>query len=131
MRVCALYRLYDSRGRLLYVGCSGEPKLRRRAHSYNRIWGADIASMTVKWFDSKGAALTAERHACVFEAPKWNRMYGGPHFATKIARDYRRIVALDAAGCPRSDIARMFNTTTATISNRLRWMRERLAHKTA
>lgn len=69
----AVYRLYDSALRLLYVGASNNPTLRLSQHKSYRKWGREIHSQTCVWFRSLDAALDEETRAIRLERPKHNR----------------------------------------------------------
>lgn len=49
----ALYRWYDVRGRLLYVGISFNPVARATQHAVDQTWWHHVASCTVEWFNSR------------------------------------------------------------------------------
>ena len=55
----ALYRWYDVRGRLLYVGISFNPVARATQHAVDQTWWHHVASCTVEWFNSRLAEGTA------------------------------------------------------------------------
>lgn len=69
----ALYRHFDSAGKLLYVGIALSPTYRLRKHSRTACWFGQIAAITVQWFPSRGEALVAERDAIDSEWPLHNR----------------------------------------------------------
>lgn len=78
-----LYRLFDSDGQLLYVGCSTYPTLRISAHA-GREWWSGVARATFEHYDSHDEALEAERRAIATEDPKHNIM-GKPWSAERRA----------------------------------------------
>ncbi len=71
-----LYRLYDERNRLLYIGVTGDADASRRVKSHRRrqSWGADIAHWTVgdKPFPDRPTAHRAEGDAIKREKPLHN-----------------------------------------------------------
>ena len=69
---CALYRLFDREGRLLYVGIAFVPEWRLERHN-RRPWGDDINSWTVEWFPTRDAARLAEKVAIRDEVPIHNK----------------------------------------------------------
>lgn len=75
-RPCALYRHYDKKGRLLYVGISVHPMRRQWEHEINADWYYSVTNITVQWFRSKRAAQKAEREAIVEEDPQHNSSLG-------------------------------------------------------
>lgn len=71
-----VYRLFDRRGRLIYVGCSKDPQKRMRQHSADHRWWYDrVYSMTTETFPGRAAALVAERLAIETEHPSCNIAY--------------------------------------------------------
>lgn len=71
-RLTTVYRLYDAKGRLLYVGTSVEPQERWEQHSREKLWWSSVARATVDWFSSRTEALAAEREAIRSEYPLHN-----------------------------------------------------------
>lgn len=68
----ALYRHFDARGALLYVGISLSPTYRLQQHGRTAHWSDDIARVTIEWFPSRALALEAERAAISREDPRHN-----------------------------------------------------------
>lgn len=71
----ALYRHFDAVGALLYVGISRSAAARLASHEQSN-WDQDIARVDVEWFESRAAALRAERKAIAQEEPKHNKSPG-------------------------------------------------------
>lgn len=67
----ALYRHWSGEN-LLYVGISVDPVKRLREHDRHSIWMEDVDQITIEWFDTREAALTAERNAIRSEVPIYN-----------------------------------------------------------
>lgn len=67
----ALYRLFDSDGKLLYVGETNNPDRRLEQHRKNKPWN-QVASIAVAWLENREVALMAERAAIEVERPTWN-----------------------------------------------------------
>lgn len=72
---CALYRHFASDGRLLYVGISVTLMSRIAGHRDNSAWFTDIVRIELQWFDTRSAALEAERLAIQTEKPIHNVVY--------------------------------------------------------
>lgn len=72
-RKCDLYRCFDEKGCLLYVGASYHAILRFAQHISSSCWSEDVATITIEKFDSRKAAFDAERAAIQSEGPKYNR----------------------------------------------------------
>lgn len=68
-----VYRIFDIRGRLLYVGCSVNLLARIGWHRANQDWWPDVASVTSVEFDTQVDALAVEREAIRTERPLYNR----------------------------------------------------------
>lgn len=66
-----LYRFYDKRGRLLYIGIALEFLGRWRKHR-KRDWWPQVARMEIEPHPSRIAALAAERAAIIAERPRHN-----------------------------------------------------------
>jgi excinuclease UvrABC nuclease subunit len=67
-----LYRMFDSSGKLLYVGATGKSLQRVAAHS-GKPWASEIASITFQKFASKYELLNAEKVAVQVESPIYNK----------------------------------------------------------
>lgn len=66
-----LYRLYDNRGRLLYVGISLSALLRLRQHR-QKGWWPKTTRCTFEHFPSRKLAAAAELRAIRDEKPRFN-----------------------------------------------------------
>ncbi|HEY5835020.1 GIY-YIG nuclease family protein [Streptomyces sp.] len=89
----AVYRLFDTAGRLLYVGISADPERRWEQHAATQLWWHWVAGKTVAWCDSRLAALQLEAEIEHAEKPRFsgtNRMGNGSLF-----RERRRDEGLD------------------------------------
>lgn len=67
-----LYRHFDEKGRLLYVGISLSAVKRLSQHSDKATWFFDIAKVTIESFPTREAALAAEKLAIRTERPVHN-----------------------------------------------------------
>ncbi|MET9222403.1 GIY-YIG nuclease family protein [Streptomyces sp. NPDC003300] len=70
----ALYRLFDTEGRLLYVGITNMPNVRFDAHRM-KAWWKQVARRELVWFDNRQEAGWAEVRAIRAERPMHNRMH--------------------------------------------------------
>lgn len=68
----ALYRMYDERGKLLYVGITGDAGQRFGEHSLKR-WFPLVAEIKLEWLPHEAAARLAERRAISTERPRYNK----------------------------------------------------------
>ncbi|MWA08800.1 GntR family transcriptional regulator [Streptomyces sp. BA2] len=71
-RGTAIYRLFDSDERLLYVGITASPTSRWASHSLQKSWWRDVARFDLAWLPSLEAARAAERAAIHSESPLHN-----------------------------------------------------------
>lgn len=68
----ALYRLYGSDGRLLYIGVTHSLKERFGQHAADKPWWPDVARRTVEWHGDRDLVLAAEAEAIEGERPAYN-----------------------------------------------------------
>ena len=73
----ALYRFFSHDDALLYIGISCTPGSRWSSHSVDKPWWEEVAKITVRAFQSRQAALDAERAAIKAEAPRYNVQHNG------------------------------------------------------
>lgn len=69
----SVYRVFDSRDQLLYVGCSTYPHARMYEHRATAPWFPLAARFTVHRYRNRYAALLAEAVAIIDERPIHNR----------------------------------------------------------
>lgn len=67
-----LYRFYNSRDELLYVGITSNPMTRFRAHQSDKSWWPEVATINVENYASRRELLAAERAAIKAEHPRYN-----------------------------------------------------------
>lgn len=75
-----VYRYYDSRGLLLYVGCTRDPIERDRAHR-RKSWYRSVASVRRTIFPNRTHALAVEKRAIQAERPAYNVQHGPSRMA--------------------------------------------------
>lgn len=68
----ALYRLYDARGDLLYVGITNNTHRRWGQHELCQPWWHLVRDTSVQWFEDRGEVETAEVVAIETERPRFN-----------------------------------------------------------
>lgn len=74
----ALYRFFDTEGRLLYVGLTVDPGNRWKAHSKQKSWWPDVRNVTLEWFSTRTEVTAAEKAAIQIERPAYNVVYQPP-----------------------------------------------------
>lgn len=79
----AVYRMYDSGDRLLYIGQSVNPATRPMQLADHRRWVTDIARITLAWFPTRQDALAEEARAIRAEMPLHNVAHNRGHDAGK------------------------------------------------
>lgn len=67
-----LYRYYNVKGELLYIGISRSAFKRLSQHKIDSAWVSDELFIKIESFDSRGLALAAEKEAIKTEYPKFN-----------------------------------------------------------
>lgn len=67
-----VYRAYDARDRLLYVGCSVDVDARLRYHEQHASWWVFSVRIERQAFPTRDEALAAETVAIATEHPRWN-----------------------------------------------------------
>jgi hypothetical protein len=72
-----LYRAYDERGVLLYVGIANTPLLRVEQHSSTARWACYAAKITFERHPSRPEAAEAEVTAIKVEKPAFNIAHSG------------------------------------------------------
>ena len=86
----ALYRLYGAGDDLLYVGITGNLRVRFARHAAEKQWWPDVARRTVEWLPSWGEALKAEAAAIRAENPRYNIVRPQPDGMRKQSGDRHR-----------------------------------------
>lgn len=67
-----LYRMFDSEGRLLYVGITMSPQIRLRDHRIQKPWFSEVVQIALEHFGSREELEAAERSAVRVESPRYN-----------------------------------------------------------
>lgn len=67
-----VYKAFNKRGDLLYVGITNNPKNRLREHKDDSIWWEDKDQMTWDMYETRGQAETAELLSIRTENPVFN-----------------------------------------------------------
>lgn len=70
----AVYRCYDAKRTLLYVGMTADPIVRFQRHRRTSSWwpSVDPTRTYILWYGSRQAARQAERELIVANRPPWN-----------------------------------------------------------
>jgi len=92
-----LYRFFDSAGRLLYVGISGNPGRRFHQHSGEKPWWADVDRSTMEHFATRAEAEAAEVAAIKTERPLHNVVHNNDRPQPRPT--HRRAAVFSCNGC--------------------------------
>lgn len=68
----AVYRFYDARERLLYVGISNDPRRRWAEHALTKPWYPQVRHQAVTWYGSEKKARAVEARAIRRDRPAFN-----------------------------------------------------------
>ena len=71
----ALYRLFDAKNELLYVGIAKSFGVRWDQHAKVQPWWPDVHHQAVEWLPDRDAAFRAETEAIRQEHPRYNIMH--------------------------------------------------------
>lgn len=69
-----LYRCWDRRKRLLYVGISLDAGKRVKQHGVSKDWWTQVANITLEHFGDRESLEFAERQAIAGENPLYNKV---------------------------------------------------------
>ena len=72
---CQLYRHFDDKGALLYVGVSASAPARTADHMAASPWASQIARIEVENLPDRDAVMRAEMTAIINEAPLHNKTW--------------------------------------------------------
>lgn len=72
---CALYRHFDIRDALLYLGISDDPIARGKQHARDSDWVQYAVRAEITWHNSRAEALAAEAAAIIAEQPIFNEQH--------------------------------------------------------
>lgn len=125
----ALYRLYDTADRLLYVGITNDPKERMKAHAGDKDWWPSVCTRDFEWFASREEAAAAEVIAIREEQPAHNRTHNTwgvlvllPAAAEDTLRPQPKLVTVDERGAGQriaADIRALAMAGDITVGKRL------------
>ena len=90
-----LYRHFDGKGVLLYIGISGGFADRMRQHRALCPWFDEIKTITLEHYETRGQAAIAELDAIRLEQPRYNTCHIG-ETAASTARRVKRIEGREA-----------------------------------
>lgn len=73
-----LYRLFDAKAKLLYVGISDDWPIRLKQHSRSQDWFGEVRDVRLVEYPDREGAEQAEREAIDQEHPKYNTHFRQP-----------------------------------------------------
>jgi predicted GIY-YIG superfamily endonuclease len=91
MTPTTLYRLFDVRGSLLYVGISGTTISRLNQHAADKEWFSEVVQVICEHFPSRSEAAAAELRAIRTEMPVFNRLAVSTYEQARRQTDYRML----------------------------------------
>ncbi len=94
-----LYRLFDQKHQLLYVGISASAIARLSQHMSEKPWAGEVAHVAVEHYETRQEAAAAERQANVEERPRYNVTHRRVDPETLPARALPRGVMWVCRGC--------------------------------
>ena len=97
-----LYRHFDTRGTLLYIGISGDFEKREGNHKSASMWRSFLARTAVEQFEEKPEVIAAERVAIETEHPVFNKHHNDTPEARARLRAYLKQAGL-------SDLMRLWS----------------------
>lgn len=104
----SLYRHYSADDKLLYVGVSISAVHRLGQHAEHSDWYNSITRVTIERFETREAALQAERAAIIKERPAHNIQHqNAAKAAAKKAQEQEGQILLDAARAKKDLTARV------------------------
>lgn len=71
--MAAVYRFFNRRGRLLYIGLAVNARNRLRQHELEKPWWPEVATITLEHHEDWHSAAFAEIDAIRSEKPRYNR----------------------------------------------------------
>jgi len=80
----ALYRHFNARGKLLYVGISVKPLDRLLSHVSGSAWVSEIVRIEISWCADRTEAMLAEADAIKSERPLWNQVHSPAHVVNDV-----------------------------------------------
>jgi predicted GIY-YIG superfamily endonuclease len=83
----AVYRLFNAKGALLYVGIARNPAERMKFHQQFKKWWAEVSCTAEEWFDNRALALGAEAVAIRQESPLYNIQETGEDGVIRVRKD--------------------------------------------
>ena len=102
-----VYRAYDEKGTLLYVGCTYDFAARRKQHGRKSAWSQNATRWSVRWHPNRSAALAAEHLAIITEDPRFNVSYEDRARRSAMTADRQRAIERDRN---RSELARIMSS---------------------
>lgn len=71
-RAAAVYRFFDAKGALLYIGKAVDPSDRFLEHQKDKFWWSEVVTREVVWFETEYLAEAEETRAIQAESPRYN-----------------------------------------------------------
>ncbi len=98
-----LYRLWNDRHALLYVGITNDLDARTEEHRADKSWWGEVAQITTEEFGSRRLALEAETRAIFWEQPRYN-ILGSTRYSADWEAMYHALEDEEAKRCALPDL---------------------------
>ena len=113
-----LYRHWDDKGALLYVGISLNAAARASQHSKDKPWWSEVATITVEHLGciSRSEAESIEAAAIKAEAPRYNVVHNGIGSMLRNGRNIGKDRSIDCTWLMSADKQEAFSELLWSIS---------------
>lgn len=101
-----LYRLWNDRHALLYVGITNDVNARMEEHRADKPWWVEVDQVSTEEFSGRRYALEAETRAIYWEQPRYN-VLGSPRYSADWEARYHALEDEEAKRCALPDLTEM------------------------
>jgi len=104
--VTTLYRLWNDRHALLYVGITNDVNARMEEHRADKPWWVEVDQVSTEEFSGRRYALEAETRAIYWEQPRYN-VLGSPRYSADWEARYHALEDEEAKRCAQPDLTEL------------------------
>ena len=87
-----LYRMWDAKEELIYIGISRSAMVRLSEHQQTKEWATEIHNITLEYFDSRELCRLAETKAIKSEKPKYNIVHNQKYPEPQMSKEGFKIL---------------------------------------